>query len=260
MAANSISADDLSLLSEALDVTRLDRTQTSSDALFEIMRLVRGLVGASSVCFLEHDCLDFTVPYMQYLDDDDAVVFCPEQIAAMDDEPGLETLMEGWWTSPCSLIERTGASVVSTIRSWYSARQWAEDPVRCEYLACDDQLLMGFPVSTFRSIRILLPRETGPAFGDREITLMKLLLPHLQPLMRSVVEGAGIDPSPVLTTRQREVLDLVRLGMPNKRIARILGISETTVRTHLENIFKRLGVESRTAAARVAFDSPTITD
>ncbi|MGB7877224.1 MAG: LuxR C-terminal-related transcriptional regulator [Ilumatobacteraceae bacterium] len=197
---------------------------------------------------------------MQYLDDNDAVVLSPEEIAAPHDEPGLETQTERWWTGPCSLIERTGGSVVTTMRSWYSARQRSENPVHRGSLICDDELIMGFSVSTSRSIQILLPRETGPAFGEREITLMKLLLPHLQPLMRSVVEVAGNEPRPVLTTRQEEVLGLVRLGMPNKRIARILGISETTVRTHLENIFKRLGVQSRTAAAHAAFDSPTNTD
>jgi DNA-binding CsgD family transcriptional regulator len=194
------------------------------------------------------------------VDDDEAVVFSPEQIAAMDDEPGAATLIERWWTSPCSLIERTGAPVVTTTRSWYSACERNEHPVPCEYLTHDDKLIMGFPISTFRSIRILLPRETGSPFGEREITLMKLLLPHLRPLMRRVVEAATHDPRPVLTARQQEILGLVRLGMPNKRIARILGISETTVRTHLENIFVRLGVQSRTAAAGAAFRSPTATD
>ena len=59
-------------------MTPLDRTQPPPDALFEIMRLVRSLVGVDSACFLEHDCLDFTVPYLQYLDDNDAVVFSPD--------------------------------------------------------------------------------------------------------------------------------------------------------------------------------------
>ena len=259
MVASSISAHDLSQLREVLDVTRPDRTQPSPDALFEVLSLTRGLVGADSASFQEQDCLDFTMPYLQYFDDDEAVVVAPEQIAATDDEPGLETLMDHWWTSPCSLIERTGTPVVTTIRSWYSARQWAVNPVHCEYLTYDDELVMGFPVSTFRSLRILLPRECGSPFGERETTLMELLLPHLQPLMRSVVEGAAKDPDPVLTARQQEILGLVRLGMPNKRIGRILGISETTVRTHLENVFERLGVQSRTAAVGVAFGSPDAT-
>lgn len=49
------------------------------------------------------------------------------------------------------------------------------------------------------------------------------------------------------------------LGMPNKRIGRILGISEGTVRKHLENIFERLGVQSRTAAVGAAFAEDTAT-
>jgi hypothetical protein len=73
-----ISTADLSLLSEALDVTRLDRAQPPPDALFEIMRPVRSLVGADSACFLDQDCLDFTVPHLQYLDNNDAVAFSPD--------------------------------------------------------------------------------------------------------------------------------------------------------------------------------------
>jgi DNA-binding NarL/FixJ family response regulator len=82
---------------------------------------------------------------------------------------------------------------------------------------------------------------------------MELLLPHLMPLMAAKVDSATApDPLP-LTVRQQEILHLVRLGMANKRISRILGISEGTVRKHLENVFERLDVQSRTAAVAVAF-------
>jgi DNA-binding CsgD family transcriptional regulator len=37
------------------------------------------------------------------------------------------------------------------------------------------------------------------------------------------------------------------LGMPDKEIARELGISTTTVRTHLENAFRKVGVSNRAA-------------
>jgi DNA-binding NarL/FixJ family response regulator len=46
---------------------------------------------------------------------------------------------------------------------------------------------------------------------------------------------------------------LVAAGHTNTRIARRLGISEGTVRTHLENIYERLQVSSRTAAVTRAF-------
>lgn len=52
-----------------------------------------------------------------------------------------------------------------------------------------------------------------------------------------------------LTPRQREVLTLAALGLPNKRIARELGIAYQTVKQHLSNIYERLGVRSRTEAA-----------
>jgi DNA-binding NarL/FixJ family response regulator len=56
-------------------------------------------------------------------------------------------------------------------------------------------------------------------------------------------------PAEDLTEREREVLGLVADGMPNKLIARRLGISERTVKGHLTHIFQRIGVTDRTQAA-----------
>jgi DNA-binding NarL/FixJ family response regulator len=55
-----------------------------------------------------------------------------------------------------------------------------------------------------------------------------------------------------LTDRELEVLRFVSLGEGNKQIAASLGIAEATVKAHLVHIFEKLGVENRTAAARVA--------
>jgi DNA-binding NarL/FixJ family response regulator len=52
-----------------------------------------------------------------------------------------------------------------------------------------------------------------------------------------------------LTAREREVLRLVAEGLPNKRIARALGITEKTVKAHMTKIFAAIGVTDRTAAA-----------
>jgi DNA-binding CsgD family transcriptional regulator len=52
-----------------------------------------------------------------------------------------------------------------------------------------------------------------------------------------------------LTEREREILALVAAGKTNAEIAAILSISARTVQKHLEHIFPKLGVETRTAAA-----------
>lgn len=56
-------------------------------------------------------------------------------------------------------------------------------------------------------------------------------------------------PALELSARERDVLRLVAKGLPNKRIARELQISEKTVKAHLTNIFQRIGVTDRTQAA-----------
>ncbi len=52
-----------------------------------------------------------------------------------------------------------------------------------------------------------------------------------------------------LTSREAEVLSLVREGLANKQIARRLDISERTVKAHLTSAFARIGVADRTQAA-----------
>ena len=48
-----------------------------------------------------------------------------------------------------------------------------------------------------------------------------------------------------LTPRQGQILALVLRGLPNKRIALMLNLSESTVKEHLTGLFERLGVKSR---------------
>jgi len=70
--------------------------------------------------------------------------------------------------------------------------------------------------------------------------------------------GAGANSS-ALHRRELEVLRLVAKGMTNKHIASELNISDNTVGTHLVNIFRKLGVESRTEATLHAFREGLIT-
>jgi DNA-binding NarL/FixJ family response regulator len=55
-----------------------------------------------------------------------------------------------------------------------------------------------------------------------------------------------------LTGREHEVLRLVAAGLPNGRIAEQLWVTEQTVKFHLSNVYRKLGVANRTAASHYA--------
>jgi DNA-binding NarL/FixJ family response regulator len=57
---------------------------------------------------------------------------------------------------------------------------------------------------------------------------------------------------PQLTEREVEVLHLLSVGTPNAGIARSLFVTEQTVKFHLSNVYRKLGVANRTEAARYA--------
>jgi DNA-binding NarL/FixJ family response regulator len=71
---------------------------------------------------------------------------------------------------------------------------------------------------------------------------------------RELLGSRGQAQAPQLTDREREVLRLVTRGLPNKLIARELGISEKTVKAHLTAVFQRIGVRDRVQAAMWARD------
>ena len=75
-----------------------------------------------------------------------------------------------------------------------------------------------------------------------------------QRLVAALVKSAGPAPAPDgLTSREREVLTLIATGLSNAEIAASLFISQTTVKTHINNAFAKIGVENRADAVRYAF-------
>lgn len=66
------------------------------------------------------------------------------------------------------------------------------------------------------------------------------------------VEGLPAAPDALLSMRQKQLLELVALGMTNRDIAAELAISEHTVKVHLSRLFSRLGVKSRTQSVHYA--------
>lgn len=83
------------------------------------------------------------------------------------------------------------------------------------------------------------------ARGDVPIDarVARVLLPAPEPLGDSS-----------LSPREDQVLRLLAQGLANKQIARSLGITERTVKVHVGNVFRRLGVSDRTSAALWARD------
>jgi NarL family two-component system response regulator LiaR len=96
------------------------------------------------------------------------------------------------------------------------------------------------------------PREL--ADGVRRVHRGESLL-HPAVARRVIREAVSPGAEPdrdALTPRELDVLRLIARGLPNKLIARELGIAERTVKTHVSSIFAKLGVTDRTQAALYA--------
>ena len=92
--------------------------------------------------------------------------------------------------------------------------------------------------------RQLLARHMGASGLGESMVLLSHEAPQT-PAARRLQQVA-------LTPRETEVLSWLSKGKTNRDIADILGMSPRTVNKHLEHIFEKLGVETRTAAAAVA--------
>jgi DNA-binding CsgD family transcriptional regulator len=120
--------------------------------------------------------------------------------------------------------------------------------------------------------------RAGRDFSDRERELLELVRPHLttiylqshalavaQRTLAKGIAGASGAGNPnalgALTPREREVLSWVAAGKTNAQIAQILGTMPRTIAKHLERVYDKLGVETRTAAAmRVLLPAGRVTD
>jgi DNA-binding CsgD family transcriptional regulator len=166
-----------------------------------------------------------------------------------------------WDCQPCSYAARTGdqRSVIK-VSDFYSARQWHSTGMYSDHtrpLGEEHYLMLCLPralppaAGPGRYVRLTLKRGPGPDFSERDRAVLTLLGPHLDQAYLDAERRRH--PAPRLTPRQTDLLHLVAAGHTNTQIARRLGISEATVRTHLENIYDRLHVSSRTAAVTRAF-------
>jgi DNA-binding CsgD family transcriptional regulator len=161
---------------------------------------------------------------------------------------------EFWEKDGCAGPLLTGdySTVIHRAEQW-SALVYANTPLGSQFVALGvmDEVLVPMTPLGGTDRRLLLLRSTdSPDFSEREKAMLALARPHVAELhTRRDRELRG---EPNLTPRQWEVLRRVATGASNIQIARALGLSEATVRKHLENVFLRLGVQSRTeAVARI---------
>lgn len=160
-----------------------------------------------------------------------------------------------------SALDATGRHLFAVTRS--GAMLWATPQVErlLERLGSADAL----PAAFFAPLaRLLGPGETpgatlrfetggetielvlvGPMRGEEEV-LVRLNLIREGAEVNLLRERYG------LTQREAEVLLWISYGKPNRVISEILGISPRTVNKHLEQVFEKLGVETRAAAAAFA--------
>ena len=159
-----------------------------------------------------------------------------------------------YWSSPCSYPDRTGDIESVTMGSdFLTDRQNHQTGMYVDYcqpMDVEHEIRVCLPAGgPGRTLRVMLIRGTGSDFTERDRAVLTVLRPHIYAAFvagQRYREGIGITR---LTTRQREVLGYVSAGSTNRQIARLLGISERTVEKHIEGIFERLGVTSRTTAA-----------
>jgi DNA-binding NarL/FixJ family response regulator len=89
------------------------------------------------------------------------------------------------------------------------------------------------------------------AVAVRQVYAHSVYLPGMIDRSRAVPVEKPIDNSD-LTHRELEILCLVSEGMSNAQLARTLWVTEQTVKFHLSNIYRKLGVANRTEASRWA--------
>jgi len=126
-------------------------------------------------------------------------------------------------------------------------------------LAPSVRVVVVTPHVNLRALRALLDEGVDALVLDGDASQ------SLGPAVRSACAGLLAIPrslrqtlvGPVLSTREKQVLGLVVLGLTNAEIARKLHLAESTVKSHLSSSFSKLGARSRSEATALILDPAT---
>lgn len=153
----------------------------------------------------------------------------------------------------CSYSAHSGDLVsVTKWSDFYSQAELRSTPFWAEYFPpAGIKYAMTVPLpSPAGRTRYVWFARTHRDFSERERLVLAVLRPHLSEVVLDAERRRrGI---PRLSRREQEVLQFAAQGYSNADIAGILFISVSTVRKHMENIFNRTGVRTRSAAAALA--------
>jgi DNA-binding CsgD family transcriptional regulator len=144
----------------------------------------------------------------------------------------------------------TRLSDIVSRRSFVRTRAYAE---WFRPLGIEAELDAGIARSRVRPRNFVLDRVHGD-FSLRDRAVLELIRPHLARIhettaLRLAAGASEPDELDRLTPREAEILELVAAGLTNAMIAERLWVSPATVKKHLENVYAKLGVANRAAAA-----------
>jgi DNA-binding CsgD family transcriptional regulator len=108
-----------------------------------------------------------------------------------------------------------------------------------------DLIRLGFTTGHGTVVQLYFYRRRE-YFTERELALLTMVEPAVSRLVRAC---AGNQPTGTLSASERRVLTMVAKGASNREVAEELYVTVHTVRKHLENAYRKLGVRNRTAAA-----------
>lgn len=224
------------------------RDEPTDGVPWAVLDGLAGLIRCDRVNFPEADLINGHCLLDQSVGDDG--------VRRLDFGDGDDPDPAAWWRCvrgflPCSYPQRTG-DLASVVRwsDFYTPAELHNTPIFADFWRSEGVkhgMHMSFPALPGHFRKISFWRDVGSDFNERDRLVAELLRPHLYEVYLDAQRRRQCVPQ--LSPREWDVLQLADQGYSNNDIAQELFISVATVRKHMEHIFDRTRVRTRTAAA-----------
>ena len=248
MTAGTISAHDLRDLRVLLDLADPAHPAESLESTWEsALSALKAVVPCDAVTFQIQDLEAQRVLAVRQVSD--RYEACTEPDDAAD-----EQYWRRFWSSHFSYPQRSGDYFTVVKNTDFEPGGALSDSMGGKVTRADARCRSArvtLPLRGSLDFRVVLWRNGACDFSQRDMVLLSLVRSTLV-----AIRDRTFTPDvrrPALTPRQLQLLGLVATGLTNRQTAHQLGVSEHTVRKHVENIFQRLQVSSRTAAVNSVF-------